>query len=338
LISVEDGFHLWSDRYDRKLEDVFEVQEDIAANVVTALKGIFTLDEKEKIRRPETSIEAYDNFLKGRQHINQLNFPEAKLAFEKAIEKDSSYAPAYAGLANVYSWLYEWLGHKESDLKAAEKYSKRALELAGNLSESHTARAFVLTLGGNYQAAGDEFRKAIKIDPNSYDAHYLFARMCFSRGEMERAAELFLKASEIRRDDVQSLSLLAMTHRVLGRQKDSIEITYQTIARAERQLELDPTDRRVLSLGAIDLFNIGQIEKGFEWQEKVLQLYPEEPSVLINASCFYARAGMHEKAIDFLEKMLGKGFGSRGWIEHDPDYDSLRNNPRFIKLLENLSK
>ena len=333
LINTEDGFQLWSDRYDRKLEDVFEVQDDIAANVVSSLKGIFTKDEKEKIKIPETNIRAYEHFLKGRYEFYQLKLDQSKASFEEAVKQDPAYAPAFAYLAFVHSWKYEWLGRNENDLKEAVKYSKKALELAENLTESHTARAFVLTLEGNYKEAEDEFMRAIEIDPNSYDAYYLLARMCFSIGKTAEAADYFHKASEIRKEDFQSISLLSLAYRVLGNEEEFKKANREAINRESRNLELDPSNDRAFSLGAIDLLNAGEKEKAFKWQDKALELKPEEPSVLINAACFYARVGMQNKALEFLEKFVNKGYGSRSWIEHDPDYDSIRDHPRFKELL-----
>jgi eukaryotic-like serine/threonine-protein kinase len=336
LIDVKNDAQIWSDRYDRKLEDVFEVQDDITEKVVTSLKGVLTPDEKQKIQRPETSIEAYEYFLKGRQLLNQVDFAAARETFKTAIEKDPQYAAAHAGLANTFSHIFEWFGRNKEDLKAAETHSKKALELAENHSESHTALGFALSTGGNYEMAEKEFLRAIELDSNSYDAHYLFARMSFSKGDIERASEFFLKASEIRKDDVQSASLLALTYNAIGSTDEYESTLLEVIKRAENQLALNPTDRRTLSLGALALLENGQKEKAFAWQEKVLKLYPDELSLLMNATCFYATAGESEKAIDFLEKFVDKGFGSLNWIENDPDYDSLRKHPRFIELMKNL--
>ena len=106
--------------------------------------------------------------------------------------------------------------------------------------------------------------------------------------------------------------------------------------RTKKQLELNPTDRRALSLGASSLFEIGEREEAFQWINKALDLYPRNAVVLINAACLFAKAGDKEKALSTLETAFGKGFGKRDWIEHDPDYDSLRNEPRFQALLTKL--
>ena len=335
LLKVSDASHLWSNRYDRVLEDVFSIQENIAENVAIALQGVLTNKEKEAIRRPETIIEAYEYFLKGRQFFHQLALKEAKRMFSKAIELDPGYAPAYAGLADAHSWLYEWEGSDDADLEAAEKNSKKALLLAPNLSESHSARGFVLSLGKRYDEAEREFEEAIRLNINSYDAYYYYGRSCFARGQIQRSAELFRKASEVRREDFQSILLLAQSLRMLGKEQTH-ETLLDGINRAKKQLELNPTDRRALSLTSGSLFDIGEREQAFQWINKALDLYPEDAGVLINAACLFAKDGDTEKALGTLEMAFGKGFGKKAWIEHDPDYDSIRDEPRFQSLLNKL--
>jgi len=335
LVRVSDASHLWSNRYDRELEDIFSIQEDIASNVATALRGFLTSEEKEVIRRPETIIEAYEYFLKGRQLFHKLFLKEAKGMFEKAIRLDTDYALAYAGLADVHSWLYEWEGGEDSDLAAAEKNSLKALSLAPNLSESHTARGYVLSLGKRYDEAEQEFNEAIRLNSNSFDVYYFYGRASFARGQIEKSAEMFLKASEVRKEDYQSVLLLAQSLRILG--KDQTQETIRKgIERARKQLELNPTDRRALSLASGSLYEIGEKEEAFTWLNKALKLYPEDPGVLINAACLFAKNDNKEEALKMLELAVGKGYGKKDWIENDPDYDSVRNEPRFKALLDKL--
>jgi tetratricopeptide (TPR) repeat protein len=313
---------------------VFAIQENIAENVATALRGVLTSKEKEAIRRPETNIEAYEYFLKGRELFHRLALKEARTLFEKAIEIDPSYALAYAGLADAHAWLYEWEGADKTDLEAAEKNSQKALALAPNLSESHASRGFVLALDKRYDEAEEEFKKAIKLNANNFDAYYYYARSCFARGQMKESAELFLKASEIRREDFQSLLLRAQSLHVLG--EPSQDAIFEGIKRARKQLQLDPTNKRALSLTPGSMYEIGEKEEAFQWINKALDLYPEDTGVLINAACLFARDLNKEKALDLLEKVLGKGFGKKDWIEHDPDFDDLRDEPRFKALLDKL--
>lgn len=335
LVRVSDGAHLWSNRYDRELGDIFSIQENIAENVATALQGVLTHKEKEAIRRPETNIEAYEYYLKGRQLFHQLGLNASKIMFEKAIQLDAGYALAYSGLADAYAWNYEWEGGRNTDLVAAERYSWTALSLAPGLSESHSSRGYVLSLGKNYDEAEKEFKEAIRLNPNSFITYYLYGRTCFARGQIEKSAEMFQKASEVNREDFQSVLLLAQSLRMLGKD-EAKEITLEGIKRARKQLELNPSDRRVLSLTPSSLFEIGEKEEAFQWMMKGLELYPEDAGVLINGVCLYAKDNNKEKALDLLEIAVGKGFGKKDWIEHDPDYDNLRDEPRFRALMSKL--
>ena len=335
LINVEDGYHIWSERYDREMKDVFDIQDDITENIVHALKMVLTPKAKQFISSIKTiEVEAYEYYLKGRQLFHQLIFDEAKIMFEKAIELDPEYASAYAGLADVHSWLYEWIGSKESDLTAAERYSSKALLLAPDLAESHTARGFVLSLASKYAEAEKEFKEAIRLDPNLYEAYYLFGRACFAYGEIEKSAELFRKAAEIRKEDFQSMLLLSQSLGVLGKPEEK-ETLLEGIRRARKQLEINPDDRRALSLGSGNLYDAGEKEEGLRWMNRALKLYPDDAGVLINAVCLCAKYDK-EKALDLLDKAVEKGFGKKDWIENDPDYDPLRDEPRFKALLKKL--
>jgi adenylate cyclase len=335
LVKVADGSHLWSHRYDRELEDIFAIQEDIAGNVATSLRGVLTDKEKVAIRRPGTNIEAYEYYLKGRQLLHNLELKQSLDMFEKAITMDAGYVVAYTGLADAYSWLYEWEGGNNTDLVWAERYSWTALSLAPDLSESHSSRGYVLSLGKRYDEAENEFEEAIRLNPNSFGTYYFYGRACFARGQVEKSAKLFRKASEVNREDYQALLLLSQSLRVLGNE-EADNATREGIKRARKLLKLNPVDSRILSFGSGSLFEIGEREEAYQWINKALQLYPDDASVLINGACLYAKDNKKEEALDLLERAVGKGFGKKDWIEHDPDYDSLRNEPRFKALFSKL--
>jgi adenylate cyclase len=252
--------------------------------------------------------------------------------FEKAIQLDAEYALAYAGLADVHSWLYEWEGGKESDLATAEKCSLKALSLEPNMAESHVSRGFAFSLDKKYDEAEKEFKEAIRLNSNSYDAYYLYGRSCFARGQMEKSADMFLKASEVRREDYQSVLLRAQALRVLGK-AEARDVTREGVAKARKQLKINPGDRRALSFAASSLYELGEHEEAIEWINRAMELYPADAGVLINAACVYAMANNRERALSILESAFRKGYGNTKWIAHDPDFDSLRNEPRFIALL-----
>jgi serine/threonine protein kinase/tetratricopeptide (TPR) repeat protein len=339
LIGVEDGYHRWSQRFDRTVADVFAIQDEIAQNVVSALRGILTPSERVALRRPETSAECYEYFLRGRRLIHRFDcvaLETAKPMFERAIEIDPTYALAHAGLADVHSWFYEWWGGDDSDLAAADRASQRAIDLAPDLSEAHASRGFVMSLQRRYPEAAQAFETAIRLNPNSFEAHYLFARSCFASGDIARSADLFRRAGEVRQEDFQSVVLLAQSLRVLGRAAEADEANREAVRRVERLVELDPTDARALSLGAHALDDDGQRERALGWMTRALELHPSDLGVLVNGACLFARARRVDEALDLLERTLARGFGKRDWIEHDPDYDSLRHDPRFQAMLAKL--
>ena len=337
LVSVADGSHLWTNRYDRELEDIFSIQEDIATNVATELKGFLTSDEKEIIRPQKTVIEAYEYFLKGLELFHQLDVWESKIMFEKAIKIDPDYAPAHAGLSDVLAQIYEWHGGDNTVLMLAESHSIKALSLSPNMAESHSSYGFVLSLRKKHDEAEMEFSEAIRLNPNSYDAYYRYGRYSFAHGNIEKSAEMFLKASEVRLEDFQSLLLLAQSLKILGNSQAQ-DALREGLTRVRKQLELNPTDRRALSLGAVSLFYNGEKEEAITWINKALELYPEDGTTIFNGACLFAKDGNKEKAISLLEIAIDKGYGHREWIEQDRDYDSLRNEPRFKTLIKKLNE
>jgi adenylate cyclase len=340
LVNVADGYHRWSQRFDRALDDVFAIQDEIAEAVVASLRA-GTLSEREKaaLRRPHTTSEAYEYYLRGRQYLPRMTHSDlerSRAMFTRAIQLDEGYGPAWAGLATAHATLYEWFGARNDDLEATERASRRALELAPALAEAHTARGFALSLSRRYDEAEREFEDAIRINPNSFDAHYYFARSSFARGAVKRSADLFRAAAEVRQEDFQSPTLLAQSLRMLGQVEEAQAANQEGITRAERVLALNPVDVRALSVGAMALFWGGQTERSLDLTRKGIEQYPDDMSTLVCGTCVLARAGQKEEAIDTFERLVSLGWGKRDWVEHDPDYDSLRDDPRFQGLMERL--
>lgn len=340
LVEVATGYQLWSQRFDRTLEDVFAIQDEIAETVARLLRGsVLTWRAQQGLLRPHTGIEAYEYYLRARQHLPRMTRPDLEKSgetFQQAIDLDSAYGPAYAGLATVHATLYEWFGARAEDLAAAERASAQALALTPDLAEAHVARGCTLTLSRRYEEAAREFETAIRLNPNLFDGYYYFARTMFAAGATDRSAELFRHAAAVRQEDFQSPILLAQALRMLGRADEAAEADREGIRRAEHVLALNPRDGRALSLGGIGLFFDGQTARGVEWTERSAGLYPEDPSALVNAACLRTKSHRTDAALELLERVFARGWGKRDWIEHDPDYDNLRGEPRFERLLARL--
>ena len=339
LVDVGSGFHRWSERYDKPFEDVFAIQDQIAERVATALRGLLSPHEREALRRPETSVECYEYFLRARRLLNQFDrasLVTARGLMERALEIDPKYAPAHAALGEMHAWMYEWWGGTRDDYEAADRATQVALTLAPQLAEAHAARGFVLSLSSRYDEAAAEFEVAIQLNPNLFEAHYLYARSAFAAGRIERSAELFVRAAAVRQEDFQSLMLGAQSLLMLGRRQEGLDANREGIRRAERHLDLIPGDARALSLGAGALERDGRLEQALRWSAKALELHPDDQGVLINGACIRSRAGLKDEAISLLERSFAKGYGKRDWIERDPDYDNLRDDPRFQAMLDKL--
>src|SRR5262249_52689488 len=179
LVEVAGGSPRWSHRFDGTLDEVFEIQDQIATSVATALRGMLSTEERDALRRPGTRAEAYEHFLRGRQLLRAVTMVSSHAAereFRTAIEIDPGYAPAHAGLAQVYAWRVEWMGGRTAEREVADRESRQALELGPELAESHVARGDVLSINNDYLGAERSYQEAIRLNPASFDAYYRYAR------------------------------------------------------------------------------------------------------------------------------------------------------------------
>jgi serine/threonine protein kinase/tetratricopeptide (TPR) repeat protein len=340
LVSVADGNNLWSERYDRQLEDVFEIQDEIAGNIVRALRVVLTEGEKRAIEKaPTENVEAYDYYLRGRQFFHQFRrtgMQFARRMYERAIEIDPRFAMAYAGMADCCSFLYMYWDGSKSNLEAADSASRKALELDSEQAEAHASRGFALNLSRHYEEARQHFETAIRLNPKLYEAHYFYARACFQEGKLAEAVKHYEDASRVRPEDYQALLLMQSPLNALGRHEDAIAALRRGLQVAEKHLELNPDDARALYLAASALLQLGDRERALEWARRAHAIDPEDSGVLYNVACIYALAAMPEEALKCLEKAIQNGFGHREWIEHDSDLDSLRGDPRFEALKKRL--
>ena len=339
LISSENGAHVWADRYDRDLTDIFAIQDEITHAIVEQLKVKLLPQEKKSIgQTPTGNVEAYTYYLRGRQFLHRHSksyYQLARRMFAKAVELDPLYARAYAGIADCDSFLFlHYSAPVEMDGILAT--SAKALALESGLAEAHASRALALSLQQRYGEAMTEFEQAITLDPNSFEGHYFYARACFAEGKLERAAALFERAAEIKPDDYQSLCLLIQIYRSLGRDQDEQEAARRGIERAERELTLHPDNPRPAYLGAAALVTLGQTDRAKEWLNRTLAIDPDDILTQYNAACIYSRLGDSEAAFDLLERLLPHAGHElkTGWIKHDSDLDPLRGHPRYQKILE----
>jgi serine/threonine protein kinase/Flp pilus assembly protein TadD len=341
LVETATARSVWAERYDRQMEDVFAIQDEIAQSIAKALKLMLTEQEKRAIEKaPTTDVQAYDYYLKGRQYFHRFrrkSFDFARQLFARAIVIDPKYALAYAGVADCCSFLYLWWDASDDNMKEAEVASRKAVELDPELAEAHVARGLALQMNKKYEEAHREFETAVQLNPKLFDAWYFYARLRYQRGELAEAAQLYEKACWANPEDFQAPMLLGQTYFGLGRKLEGEAVRQRALSIIEKHLELHPDDARALYLGAAGLFQVGQRERALEWANRALSVDPDDPMVLYNVACSYALLGRSEEAIACLEKVMAQsssGSLHKVWAEQDSDLDPLRSDPRFQALLK----
>jgi serine/threonine protein kinase/Flp pilus assembly protein TadD len=341
LINVADGYHLWSERYDRELEDVFAIQDEIAKNIVQSLKIKLSKREKRALAKTKTQdVQAYDFYLRGRTFFHQgrrKSIEYASEMFNRAIKEDPGYTLAYAGLADCYSYLFMYFEKERENIERSVAASKKALGLDPELAEAHAARGLAVSLDRQYDEAEKEFDKAIELNPKLYEAYYFYARTCRQQGKVEKAVRLFEKAGEVRPEDYQAPMFVASAYRKLKLPEKSEAANRRALELADRHLQLNPDDARALYLGAGALTELGEVEKAIEWGKRAIAIDPDDPRVLYNVACIHSLTGKIEQALDYFEKAIESGYASREWIDNDQDLDPIRHHPRFQEALKKLN-
>jgi serine/threonine protein kinase/tetratricopeptide (TPR) repeat protein len=340
LIDTATDSHLWSDRYDRTLDDVFAIQEDIAEHIVTALKVTLAPEESAALRAaPTGSAEAYDFCLRGRTFFRRdtrEDIERAREMFRQAIAIDPDYTQAHAGLADATAFLHKHFEQRPELLDEAEAAAARALEIDPDSAEAHTSRGVIHWLKAEHEAAGRQFETAVRLDSTLYETRYLMGQWCLTRGDFEGAVRNFGVAAKLLPEDYQAPLLQASSLAALGRDEESRRAHAEGADRARRHLQGQPDDARAWYLGAGAFLALGDTATALRWAEKAHAIDGGNPMVLFNLAGIYAGAERVDEAIDFTEEAVRRGFRYKPAYENAPDLDPLRSHPRFRTLLDSL--
>jgi adenylate cyclase len=342
LINVKDGYHLWSKQFDADLKDIFEIQDEIAKSIAEAeALGLSVLEQGAIKTAPTTDVRAYEFYLRGRQFFHRLNGNDmvyARQMFNQAIEIDPDFVLAWAGKADCYAFVEMYVKGDGKNRDEATRSSERALELDSDCAAPHASRGLAYLVNDQYDKAIEEFETAIALDASLFEPFYYYARASFHQGKLQKAADLFSKASEISPEDFQSRILRAHVLAGLGQTDLSNEVAREAIKVIENHLKWSPDDARAFYLGAGSLQQIGERDRAERWIGKALAIDPTDSVVLYNAGCFYSLSGQTSKALNCLESAVIHGAISGSWMEHDDDLAVLREEPRFQALLKQLQQ
>jgi adenylate cyclase len=339
LIDGGAGDHVWADRYDRDLTDIFEIQDEISKAIVDALRLKLLPEEKKAIETRGTSnVDAYNLYLMARQQWVSGTFGDvrrdeaiARLC-RQATSLDPNYSQAWALMGFAQIELRFWHGKDENALPAAEC----ALAINPKIPEALIIKARYLEEDGQGEEAQQEVRKALALDPESWEVNREAARMLFRHGKFGEAIPYFEKAASLMETDWHNPSMLLSCYRATGDEESLRRAAKTTLDRVEIAIAKDPTNGPALAAGASALCMFGDQTRARDWVQRALLLDPDNLSMRYNLACSLSlELEDLDAAVEILQPFFEK-VQSPMHIRHlevDPDLDPIRDDPRFKQML-----
>jgi adenylate cyclase len=340
LVNGASNEHIWAERYDRDLNDIFALQDEISEAIVKALKLKLLPEEKHAIeQRGTNNVEAYNLYLMGRQLYVSGPEGDARRAAAivrlcaRATEIDPGYARAWALMAHAQMILRQTLGKKGDDgLVAAE----RALALDTNLPEAHSVKARILADGGRHDEAWAELNIALGQDAESYEVIRSAAYLNYRRQRLEDAIRYWEKATKLMETDINSPAMLMSCYVAVGDRDAARRSAQVALSRAEKGVAQDPSNGAIMAYSAYALATLGEAERAKARMNRALLIDPEDWNMRYNFSCvLLIHLDEPDAALDVLGPVL-ENVAAGYYLNHikvDPDFNRLRDNSRFKAMI-----
>ncbi|MGA7918893.1 MAG: tetratricopeptide repeat protein, partial [Candidatus Acidiferrales bacterium] len=335
LVEASTRHSVWAERYDRQLEDVFAIQEEIARSIAQALRITLTpQEEKTMARKPTENPQAYDFYLRGRSYTRRENMDYALQMFEQAIQLDPNFALAHAGIAHLCGLIYEIREQNPKWIERGLSACDRATALAPDLPEVLVARARISYAQKKYEEAALLAQRAIERKPDCEGAWNMLGRAYFASGRYEHAAALTERALEFNGDDYNTYVPFMMALKRLGKMKEADHLQERLIKALRQQLELVPEDVRARILLATRLASFKEHgDETIRHLQTAVALRPGDPNTLYNAACTYGVLERRAEALETLKKAITAGYNNLNWAAKDTDFDCLHDDPEFQRLV-----
>jgi serine/threonine protein kinase/Flp pilus assembly protein TadD len=335
LVEASTRHSVWAERYDRQLEDVFAIQEEIARSIAQALRITLTPQEEKTIaRKPTENPLAYDFYLRGRNYTRRENIDYGLQMFEQAIELDPNFALAHGGIAHLCGLIYEVREQNPKWIERGLAACDRATALAPDLPEILVARSRMCYAQKKYEEASMLAWRAIERKPDCEGAWNILGRAYFASGRFEEAAALTERALEANGDDYNTYIPYHQAQERLGQKKEAENVRVRMCKVLRQQLELVPEDVRARILLATQLASFAQdADESIRHLQTAVALRPGDPNTLYNAACTYGVLGKKTEALETLKKALKAGYGNINWAAKDSDLICLHDDPEFRKLV-----
>jgi len=337
LVETATDSHLWSDTFDRELEDIFAVQDEIAGQIADALR--VRLAPRELTCPTTEDVRAYDFYLRGLSDFRAFgrkNVQHAIEMYQQAVETDPGFSRAWAAIAIAKATLANiFMANRDERAKTVQEAleaANRSAELAPDAAETHLALGMAELVDGRAEEAEEEFKQAIAADPHLHETYYQYARAAYMQGRFEDAAELFERSMQADPGDYRSPILLLNVYEQLGWDEKLSRMIHVATSLVEKHIEKHPDDARALALATGPMLRAGKRDKADLYAERARALDADNESTCYNVACYYARSGQADKSLDLLERCIH----ARHWVQYDSDLDSLRDLPRFKKYFASL--
>ncbi|MFB3922691.1 MAG: protein kinase [Terriglobia bacterium] len=337
LIDTRTDFPLWAERFDREMQDVFELQDEIARSITQALRVALSPQEEKAIaQKPTENAQAYDYFLRGRSFARRGTRADLEFAlqmFEKAVSMDPGFALAHAGIAHTCALFHYFHEPQARWIQKGLAACERALKIDSQIAEGLAARALIAYAQGKHDEAINFARRAIDRKPDCEGAYYALGRALFQADRLDEAAELAERAVKASGDDYNVYVPYELALSRLGQKDAAGRLREQHIRTLERQLETVPDDVRARILLAGNYASVGNEEGATRELRRAVALRPEDPNVLYNAACTYGILTKKSEALDHLKKAWEAGYVNLEWAARDPDLACLHDDPEFRRLI-----
>ncbi len=336
LVDTHTDFPLWSERYDREMKDVFEVQDEIARKIAEALRITLTPQEREAIAaKPTESLQAYDLYLRGKSYARRLTRQDLEFSlrmFENAVEIDPNFALAYAAIANVCSQNHYNYGRDAVWMQRAMVASRKAVSLRPELPEVLVGQAWIEYADGEYDASIRIVRQAIERKRDCEGAYYLLCRALFAAGRYQEVVGIADDALESGAEDYNVYIPILNSLSALGKTDAARNVRQRETSALENHLKQVPEDARARIILAADYADMGREEDALRETNLAITLRAGEATILYNAACVFSYLKRRPEALDALQKCWNAGFRDVDWVRRDPDVAFLRGDPEFERL------
>ncbi|MDL2341112.1 MAG: TIR domain-containing protein [Pseudomonadota bacterium] len=339
LIDGATGDHVWAERYDRDLEDIFAIQDEITKEIVAALKLKLLPQEKQAIeQRGTTNADAYNLYLLARQYWVTGNHGDPRREERvmricgRAVEIDPQYAQAWALLAIAQSSLCYGYGREVDDGFAA---AHCALSIDPAIADAHLPMVKRFEQRGLHAEADSQMEEAVRLGPDSWEVNKEAGRLALGRRDIEKATRHYEKAAEAMEGDFHAWAMLSTCYRALGLDDKLRNSAGKMVSEAEKAIQQDPSNGAALGILAGGYALLGDEERSREWIDRAILIDPDNVNMRYNFACVLAgHLGDSEEALKMLQRVLA---GAQEYMiriaETDPDLDSLRDDKRFVDML-----